>query len=63
MARRIDQEISKDEGREIARTISEIAHKIRQYLGITLLTSLLTGVASGLWAFAIGLELRSSGAY
>jgi AI-2 transport protein TqsA len=57
MARRIDQELSKDEGREIARTISEIAHKIRQYLGITLLTSLLTGVASGLWAFTIGLEL------
>jgi len=48
---------SKDDSREIAGTISEIAHKIRQYLGITLLTSLLTGVTSALWAFAIGLEL------
>ena len=57
MAKKIDQEINKDDSREIARTISEIAHKIRQYLGITLLTSLLTGVASALWAFAIGLEL------
>jgi AI-2 transport protein TqsA len=57
MAKKIDQEISKDESREIARTIGEIAHKVRQYLGITLLTSLFTGVASGLWAFAIGLEL------
>jgi len=57
MATKIDQEINKDDSREIARTISEIAHKIRQYLGITLLTSLLTGVASALWAFAIGLEL------
>lgn len=57
MAKKLDQEIGKGESREIARTINEIAHKIRQYLGITLLTSLLTGVASALWAFAIGLEL------
>ena len=56
-AKKLDREIGNDDSREVARTIKEIARKIRQYLGITLLTSLLTGVASGLWAFTIGLEL------
>jgi predicted PurR-regulated permease PerM len=57
MARKIDHEIGEGQIREIKNTINEIAHKVRQYLGIMLVTSLLTGVASALWAFAIGLEL------
>jgi predicted PurR-regulated permease PerM len=57
MAKKIDQEIGEGQIREIRSTINEIAHKVRQYLGITLVTSLLTGVASALWALAIGLEL------
>lgn len=57
MSKKIDQQLGKGESREIAETIDQIAQKIRQYLGITLLTSLLTGVASALWAFALGLEL------
>jgi predicted PurR-regulated permease PerM len=57
MARKLEQEMSRGESRDITNTIGEISHKVRQYLGITLLTSLLTGIASALWAFAIGLEL------
>jgi AI-2 transport protein TqsA len=57
LGKKIDLEIGKRGSREIVGTIAQIARRIRQYLGITLLTSLLTGVASALWAFAIGLEL------
>ena len=63
IAEKIDRQIGKDESLEIVKTINEIAHKIRQYLAITLLTSLLTGIASALWAFAIGLELPLFGVF
>lgn len=43
--------------RELIDTVDEIAAKIRQYLGVTALTSMITGVASALWAFTVGLEL------
>ena len=43
--------------RELMSTIDEIAEKVRQYLGVTTLTSLITGVVSALWAFAVGLDL------
>lgn len=43
--------------RELIDIVDEIASKIRQYFGVTALTSLITGIASALWAFAIGLEL------
>jgi len=43
--------------RELIDTVDEIAAKIRQYLGVTALTSVITGVASALWAFTVGLEL------
>jgi predicted PurR-regulated permease PerM len=43
--------------RELIDTFDEIAEKIRQYLGVTALTSMITGVASALWAFTVGLEL------
>lgn len=57
LRQKLDQEIGKGERREIAKTINEIGHRIRQYLAVTLLTSLLTGIGSALWAFAIGLDL------
>jgi len=37
--------------------VSAIAVKVRQYLGITTVTSLLTGILSAAWAFAMGLDL------
>ena len=43
--------------RELIDTADEISGKIRQYLGVTTLASVITGVASALWAFTIGLEL------
>ncbi len=45
------------ERRELIDTIDQITLKVRQYLGITALTSLITGMASALWAFTMGLEL------
>jgi len=57
MSKKIGREFGQGERREIARTIDEIAKRIRQYLGITLLTSLITGIATALWAFTIGLDL------
>lgn len=42
---------------EVFGAIEEIAGKVRGYIGVTALTSLLTGVASGAWAFAVGLDL------
>jgi AI-2 transport protein TqsA len=57
MSKKIAQHMGQGDRREIALTIDQIAQGVRQYLGVTLLTSLLTGVASALWAFAIGLDL------
>ena len=37
--------------------IDQTAEKFRQYIGVTMLTSLITGVASAVWAFAVGLDL------
>lgn len=42
---------------ESLRTVDEIAVKVRQYLGVTALTSVITGAALALWAFTVGLEL------
>jgi predicted PurR-regulated permease PerM len=43
--------------RELIATADEIASSIRQYLGVTALTSVITGVASAVWAFTMGLDL------
>lgn len=49
--------LSAADRREVIDTVDEIAGKVRRYLGVTALTSVITGVASTLWAFAVGLEL------
>ncbi|MBD0271919.1 MAG: AI-2E family transporter [Acetobacteraceae bacterium] len=43
--------------RDVFEAVGEIAGKFRGYIGVTAITSLLTGLASGAWAFAVGLEL------
>ena len=43
--------------REVIDAVDEISDKIRKYLGVTALTSVITGVASAVWAFTVGLEL------
>lgn len=46
-----------EERREVRDTVEEIARQFRRYILVTTEMSLLTGVASGLWAFAVGLDL------
>ena len=49
--------LTASERKDLIDTVDEISGKIRQYLGVTALTSLITGVASAVWAFTVGLEL------
>ena len=57
LSQKFRTQFGRDENREIYDTVTEIAHSIQQYLGITVVTSIITGVATGLWSFAMGLEL------
>ena len=57
LRKKIHEEFGGSDQREITETVAEIARKVRQYLGITTVTSLITGLASALWAFAVGLDL------
>ena len=54
---KLQHELSRDDRRETLKAIEAIALNVRQYLGVTFLTSLITGVGSAAWAFAVGLEL------
>lgn len=56
-ARKIRGGMGAADGREVFDAVEEIAAKVRGYIGVTALTSLLTGIASGAWAFAVGLDL------
>ncbi|MEX6506849.1 AI-2E family transporter [Jiella sp. M17.18] len=57
MARKVRDRFARSENIEIASTVTEIAGSIQQYLAMTVLSSLITGVACGLWSLAVGLEL------
>ncbi len=57
LRRKIGKELGAADRRELLEAVDAIAGKIRQYLGVTTLTSLLTGIASAVWAFAVGLDL------
>ena len=57
MAQKFREQLHASENRELVDTTDKIAGKFRQYIGVTVLTSLITGVASALWAFAVGLDL------
>lgn len=57
MAEKMEREFDADTARNITDVIAEIAAKVRLYLGITTLTSLLTGVACGVWTAMLGLDL------
>jgi predicted PurR-regulated permease PerM len=43
--------------KELVFTVNEIGDQIRRYLRVTAATSAITGCASALWAFSIGLDL------
>ncbi len=57
LAGKFRDQLKTSENRELVEAVELIARKFRQYIGMTALTSLITGVASALWAFAIGLDL------
>lgn len=57
LVRKLKKQFARSENREIFEAVVEIAANFRSYLTMTLLTSLITGVASACWAFAVGLEL------
>ncbi len=50
--------------RKLFYTVEQVALKFRSYIGVTTLTSLITGVACAAWALVVGLDLalRWSGA-
>ena len=52
---RTDQEA--DARAETVEALTSISEQVRRYFGTTLATSILTGVASALWALATGLDL------
>ncbi|WP_165937884.1 AI-2E family transporter [Methylobacterium segetis] len=57
LRRKLQEAFGADKRSEVAYAADEIAGKIRGYLATTTLTSIITGVASALWALAMGLDL------
>jgi len=55
--RRMRAELDPGDRRTVFDAAEEIADKIRNYLGVTTLMSILTGVACGLWSLALGIDL------
>jgi AI-2 transport protein TqsA len=54
------EELDRAERRELVETVHEIAAKIRRYIGVTTLTSMITGLACFLWPLAVGLDLAAA---
>jgi AI-2 transport protein TqsA len=54
---KIRGELEAADRREVIEAVDEIAEKIRQYIGVTTLASLITGAASAVWALTVGLDL------
>jgi predicted PurR-regulated permease PerM len=57
LARKFRDQLRTGENRELVDAVEQIAGKFRQYIGTTMLISLITGVASAMWPFAVGLDL------
>lgn len=57
LAGKFRDQLNAAENRELVDAVEQIAEKFRQYIGMTVLTSLITGGASAAWAFAVGLDL------
>jgi len=54
---KIRREFGTEDRRELLDTVDQIGEKIRQYVGVTTLASIITGVGSALLAVAFGLDL------
>jgi predicted PurR-regulated permease PerM len=57
MRQRFQLALGTSDRQALVKTIDEIAEKIRQYISVTALASVITGVASAAWALIVGLEL------
>ena len=57
LARKFGDQLQTSENRELVDALGQIAEKFRHYIGMTMLTSLITGVVSAVWSFAVGLDL------
>ena len=55
--RRLRHTLEAANRREVLEVLDAIAEKFRRYVGVTTFTSVVTGVASALWAYAVGLDL------
>jgi len=58
--RRLGDALEGTQRRELVDAVDEISLRIRQYLGVTTLMSLVTGAAVALWCFLLGLDLALS---
>jgi predicted PurR-regulated permease PerM len=47
----------RDDRREVLDAVEKTAGRFRSYIGVTIVTSLLTGAASAVWSAAVGLDL------
>jgi len=57
MAAKAREELDGEDSGDLLGSVERIAARCREYIGVTVQTSLITGVATGLWAFAVGLDL------
>lgn len=57
LAAKFRAQLDTAENRKLVETAARIGEKFRQYIGITVLTSIITGIASSALAFAVGLDL------
>lgn len=57
LRRKIQDQLRHADHQETFDPVERIAGVFRSYIGVTVLVSLLTGLASAAWAFALGLEL------
>ncbi|HEV7263548.1 MAG TPA: AI-2E family transporter [Falsiroseomonas sp.] len=57
LRRKLRERLGLEERRDVVDAVGEIAGKFRSYVGVTTFTSLLTGLACGGWAWAMGLDL------
>lgn len=56
-ARKVRAHMATSAQHEMFDLVGDVAEKIRKYLAVTVFTSLVTGVASAAWSYAMGLEL------
>lgn len=57
LRRKVRERLEAGDRRDLIESAEAIADKVRAYVGVTTFTSLVTGVASALWAYAVGLDL------